>query len=89
MSLRKMAAIAALALGGLAQATPAIQTERAPEIQVKQEHKRQTVKTKQSKEIIPDGFGGIDIRIPDMGTPPKYYGQHLQRIGKQKWNKKR
>ena len=83
-----MAAIATLALGGLAQAAPAVQAEKAPEIHVKQEHRRQSVKTKQSKEITPDGFGGLDIRIPDMGTPPKMYGQYLQRIGKQKWNKK-
>lgn len=33
-------------------------------------------------------LGGLDIMLPDMGTPPKMYGQYLQRIGKQKWNKK-
>jgi guanyl-specific ribonuclease Sa len=31
--------------------------------------------------------GHLDYKPYDAGTPPKYYGQYLQRIGKQKWTK--
>lgn len=31
--------------------------------------------------------GHLDYKPYDAGTPPKQYGQYLQRIGKQKWIK--
>ena len=40
------------------------------------------------KEICElDNGGHLDYKPYDAGTPPKYYGQYLQRIGKQKWTK--
>lgn len=42
---------------------------------------------KQEKEIEFSGTGGIETKLWDGGTPPKYYGQWLQSNGRQKWNK--
>lgn len=81
---RALAAIAALALGGVSQAAP-VKVSETQKLSDKQEIVVQ--KKKQTKEISFDGFGGIVNSNYFAGTPPKQYGQYLQRIGRQKWTK--
>ena len=75
-------AIAALSLAGATQAaTPQQQTETKQVQKVNQ--------IRQTKDVKFDGFGGIQHTPYFAGTPPKMYGQWLQRAGRQKWNKKK
>ena len=86
---RTLAAIAALLAGGVSQAAPvnitSQQNIRSVNTQSKQELPKHTRETK--RQILPNGFGGIDIPFVDFGRSPKEYGQYLQRTGKQVWVK--
>jgi len=73
-----LAAIAALALGGAAQAMPS-------QIQSKQTLPKQ--QRSNQREILPDGTGGVVFPWVDYGRSPKEYGQWLQYNRKQKWSK--
>jgi len=81
-----MAALALLA-GGLGQMTPTALNAKTIEVtqQAKQELPKQTRETR--RQILPDGFGGLDFPLIDHGRSPKEYGQWLQAKGKQKWSK--
>jgi len=81
-----MAALALLA-GGLGQMTPTALNAKTVEItqQAKQELPKQTRETR--RQILPDGFGGLDFPPVDHGRSPKEYGQWLQYNRKQKWSK--
>ncbi|MFT3679205.1 MAG: hypothetical protein QM791_02965 [Ferruginibacter sp.] len=78
-------AIAFIGLAGIAQAMPATASVQAQHVKVDniaRDYRR-------SKTVI-NPFGGLDIQLnTSSGIPPKYYGQMLQRTGKQKWTKRK
>lgn len=83
-----LAAMATLAMAGAAQALP-VKADKSAGVQQtsKQTHRRKHHST--AREIRFNGFGGLEHTPFDAGTPPKVYGQYLQRSGKQKWTKKK
>lgn len=86
-------AIAAM-LGASTQATmPAtsVNADKSAQ-QTEQTQQKQTTRQIASKpvsRIVPNGYGGVDIDFGSYSRSPKEYGQYLQAIGKQKWNRKK
>jgi hypothetical protein len=88
MSKIKALALAALSLASVTDATVTAQpTEQKQTVQ--NEKALPTKQIKQEREIKYNNLGGIEYTPFDGGTPPKYYGQHLQSIGQQKWIKRK
>ena len=84
----KNLALAALSLAAVADAAvPTTPTQSKTE--QRSEKKLPTKQIKQTKEIKFNGYGGIEYTPFDGGISPKMFGQYLQQIGKQKWNKKK
>jgi hypothetical protein len=87
MSKIKALALAALSLASVTDATV---TAQPTEQQTVQNEKALPPKQiKQESAIKFNNLGGIEYTPFDGGTPPKYYGQWLQRTGRQKWNKRK
>lgn len=86
----KTAAILAASLMGIGGAVQMAPVQAATPIEISQNTKQELPKpTRETRrQILPNGFGGVDIPFIDHGLSPKEYGQYLQATGKQKWIKK-
>jgi hypothetical protein len=88
MSKIKALALAALSLASVTDAT--VTAQPTEQKQTVQNEKSLPVKQlRQSRSIPFNNIGGLEYAPFDGGTPPKYYGQWLQRTGRQKWNKRK
>ena len=59
-------------------------------IKTQQQDKQTPVETPAPKQrITANHLGGLDFSPAGSGVSPKYYGQYLQRTGRQKWNKRK
>jgi len=83
-----MLAAAALAFGGLAQATPVSSIDKQGNTITQKVNQPEQKRVRQSRELPPDGMGGIDFPFYDRGRSPKEYGQWLQATDRQKWTKR-
>ena len=77
-----------LVAGGSIAETPTIKTEGKTELNTNVKTDRRTRKEIINQHLQFDMHGGLIDPFLGSGRDPKSYGQYLQRIGRQKWNKK-
>jgi len=77
-----------LIAGGSIAETPTIQGTNKTELNTNVKTDRRTRKENINQYLQFDMHGGLIDPFLVSGMDPKSYGQYLQRIGRQKWNKK-
>lgn len=80
-------AVATMGVGmpGVTVLPTATKTDNTIQAPTKKSMPVQVQTQQQQINILPGGH--IDYKPYNAGTPPKQYGQYLQRMGKQKWVK--